>query len=63
MQLPHMQRKDLRAFILTHGDLVARNIVVEDGIITGIINWEYAGFFSEYMKYILATEICSEHKE
>lgn len=63
MQLPRMRGKDSRAFVLTHGDLSARNIVAQDGIITGIVDWEYAGFFPEYMEYVLATEICSEHEE
>lgn len=47
-----------KQFVLTHGDLAARNIMVdnESGRITEIVDWEYSGFFPEYMEYALATE-------
>ncbi|KXG47225.1 Aminoglycoside phosphotransferase [Penicillium griseofulvum] len=37
--------------VFTHGDLNPRNILAEDGRITGIIDWENAGFFPEYWEY------------
>lgn len=50
-------------FVLTHGDLAARNIMVHEGKVTGMVDWEYSGFFPEYMEYVLATEIHDCHEE
>jgi len=36
-------------FVLTHGDFTPRNILIHDGIITCIIDWERSGFFSPSM--------------
>lgn len=51
--MPENQSK----FVLTHGDLAARNIMVHECKITGIADWEYSGFFPEYMEYALATVV------
>ncbi|KAI9833944.1 MAG: hypothetical protein M1819_003453 [Sarea resinae] len=56
--LPKMRGTDSKAFVLTHGDLAARNIMVQDGRITGIVDWEDGGFFPEYVEYALAMKIC-----
>ncbi|KAJ6031550.1 Aminoglycoside phosphotransferase [Penicillium herquei] len=40
--------------VLTHGDFSPRNIIVKDDKITGIIDWEMAGFYPEYWEYIKA---------
>ncbi|OQD60726.1 hypothetical protein PENPOL_c021G04577 [Penicillium polonicum] len=37
--------------VFTHGDLNPRNILAENGKITGIVDWENAGFFPEYWEY------------
>ncbi|GKZ38150.1 hypothetical protein AbraIFM66950_010120 [Aspergillus brasiliensis] len=55
--LPRMRNKKPSKFVLTHGDLAARNIMVKDGQLTDIVDWEYSGFFPEYMEYALATVI------
>lgn len=34
-----------------HCDLAPRNIIVNDGIIAGIIDWEMAGWLPEYWEY------------
>lgn len=39
------------AFFFTHGDLNPRNILAENGKVTGIVDWENAGFFPEYWEY------------
>ncbi|KAI6108923.1 hypothetical protein EDD16DRAFT_1487903 [Pisolithus croceorrhizus] len=36
---------------LTHGDLLPQNIMVEGSTITGIIDWETAGYYPEFWKY------------
>ncbi|PPJ49693.1 hypothetical protein CBER1_02141 [Cercospora berteroae] len=43
-------------FVLTHGDLTPRNIIVDNGKITGIIDWERSGFFPEYAEYAFAVQ-------
>ncbi|KAK2611740.1 hypothetical protein N8I77_005064 [Diaporthe amygdali] len=36
---------------LTHGDIAPRNIRVKRGKITGLIDWEFAGWYPEYWEY------------
>lgn len=38
--------------IFTHGDLVPRNIMVRNGGIVSILDWEMAGFYPEYWEYV-----------
>lgn len=38
----------------THGDLMMQNIMVSDGHITGILDWECAGWLPEYWEYTSA---------
>lgn len=35
----------------THADLSPRNIMVKNGKITGIIDWEFSGWYPEYWEY------------
>ncbi|KAI5118014.1 hypothetical protein M0805_003451 [Coniferiporia weirii] len=37
--------------VFTHGDLQDHNIMVHNGHISGIIDWEYAGWFPDYWEY------------
>lgn len=41
-------------YVFTHGDLMPRNILVKDGNVVGIIDWEVAGFYPEYWEYAKA---------
>ncbi|KAL2814414.1 kinase-like protein [Aspergillus granulosus] len=43
-------------YTLTHGDLNIQNIVVKDGELAGILDWEYAGYFPAWWEYV-ATKI------
>lgn len=36
----------------THGDLSPRNIIVKNGTIQALIDWEYAGWYPEYFEYV-----------
>ncbi|KAL4078993.1 kinase-like domain-containing protein [Scleroderma citrinum] len=36
---------------LTHGDLLPQNILIEGSTITGIIDWETAGYYPEFWEY------------
>lgn len=57
------RRKSSAEFVLTHGDLTPRNILVQDGTITGIVDWEKSGFFPEYAEYAFAMVLCHGHEE
>lgn len=50
----------LDKFVLTHGDLTPRNIMVEGGKVTGIVDWERSGFFPEYAEYAFALRLGHE---
>ena len=39
---------------LTHGDLAPRNILVRDGKIVAILDWESCGFYPAYWEYVKA---------
>ncbi len=38
--------------VLTHGDMHPSNIIVRDGCIVALIDWENAGFYPEYFELI-----------
>jgi tRNA A-37 threonylcarbamoyl transferase component Bud32 len=40
--------------VLTHGDMSPRNILVQDGKIVAILDWEMAGYYPEYWEYVKA---------
>ncbi|KAI9668293.1 MAG: hypothetical protein M1821_001113 [Bathelium mastoideum] len=41
----------------THGDLSSLNVLVDGDIITGIIDWETAGWYPYYWEYITAHQV------
>ncbi|KAI9051357.1 hypothetical protein LZ554_004404 [Drepanopeziza brunnea f. sp. 'monogermtubi'] len=49
--LPDLVHRSDHDIFFTHGDLNMRNILVEDGRISGIMDWENAGWFPEYWEY------------
>ena len=40
--------------VFTHADLAPHNILVKDGMIVAIIDWEFAGWYPEYWEYTRA---------
>ena len=38
--------------VFTHNDIAPRNILVKDGSIVGIVDWDFAGFYPEYWEYV-----------
>lgn len=38
--------------VLTNGDLAAMNILVRNGRITALLDWEHAGFYPEYLELL-----------
>jgi aminoglycoside phosphotransferase len=39
-------------FVLTHGDLNPSNILVQNGHVTGILDWEHSGFYPEWCEWV-----------
>lgn len=56
-----MHRTDHKIFF-THGDLNMRNILVKNGKISGIVDWENAGWYPEYWEYIKCRFSVKIHK-
>lgn len=46
--------------VLTHCDLAPRNILVQDGKIQGLVDWEDSGWFPEYWEYVKFFQRASE---
>ncbi|KAL1857518.1 hypothetical protein Daus18300_010276 [Diaporthe australafricana] len=40
--------------VFTHADIAARNIMIRDGRIVAILDWEFAGWLPEYWEYVFA---------
>lgn len=40
--------------VFTHGDIAGRNIIVREGCIVAILDWEFAGWYPEYWDYVSA---------
>lgn len=47
-------------YTYTHGDLTNVNIMVEDGSLTGIIDWEMSGYFPVWWEYVCTSVPDSE---
>ncbi|KAJ5176560.1 uncharacterized protein N7482_002437 [Penicillium canariense] len=45
---------DNHEICFTHADFAPRNILVEGGRVTAILDWEYAGWYPEHWEYIQA---------
>ncbi|PWY94567.1 hypothetical protein BO94DRAFT_563174 [Aspergillus sclerotioniger CBS 115572] len=43
--------KDNHEIVFTHSDLAPRDILVRDGRVTGILDWEHTGWYPEYWEY------------
>jgi len=48
-----MARKDHK-IILTHADFYPRNIMIQGNNVTGLIDWQYAGWYPEHWEYVKA---------
>jgi hypothetical protein len=47
----HVKPDGAYKLTFTHADIAPRNMRVKDGKITGIIVWEFAGWYPEYWEY------------
>jgi aminoglycoside phosphotransferase len=54
-------RSDHR-IVFSHGDLAQHNILVKDGRITGLLDWENAGWYPEHWDYIKFFERPCKHR-
>ncbi|KGO72176.1 Aminoglycoside phosphotransferase [Penicillium italicum] len=45
---------DNHEIVFTHSDFAPRNILVEDGRVTAIVDWEYAGWYPAHWEYCQA---------
>ncbi|OAL44804.1 hypothetical protein IQ07DRAFT_521146 [Pyrenochaeta sp. DS3sAY3a] len=53
---------DCDKYVFTHGDLNLSNIIVKDGIITGIVDWERAGFYPWWAESYFAYNLCGDDR-
>jgi len=68
--LPSLYRESLQKtlrtdhdIIFTHADLHLRNIIVKDGVIAAILDWECAGWYPEYWEYVKFCDATCHDKE
>ncbi|CAK7210826.1 hypothetical protein SBRCBS47491_000909 [Sporothrix bragantina] len=47
-----LTKQPLHRIVLTHGDLAPRNIMVRDGVIVALVDWEDAGWYPEYWEFV-----------
>lgn len=47
-------------YVLSHCDLNTGNIMVQDGHVSGIIDWEHSGYYPEWWEYAKADTIIEE---
>jgi hypothetical protein len=45
--------------VFTHADFRPDNIMIKDGHVTGIINWEMAGWYPEHWEFVKVLYICA----
>ncbi|PGG98661.1 hypothetical protein AJ80_09498 [Polytolypa hystricis UAMH7299] len=66
-QLSPQDQPSSSAIVFTHGDLRPDNIVVKkennEWIITGLLDWEYSGFYPEYYEAIKSTNCLGPYEE
>ena len=46
--------KDNHSIVFSHGDMHAHNILIQDGHVVGILDWEMAGWYPEYWEWCKA---------
>lgn len=48
---PNVVHRDDHQIVFTHADINLRNVILKDGKISGIVDWENAGWYPEYWEY------------
>ncbi len=49
--LPGVSHRGGHKIVFTHGDLNMRNVLMHDGRLSGIVDWENSGWYPEYWDY------------
>ncbi|KAG5993610.1 hypothetical protein E4U43_003453 [Claviceps pusilla] len=57
IRFPNILQREGHQIVFTHGDLHSANILMHNGRLSGIIDWETAGWFPEYWEYTKACYI------
>ncbi|KAG5990811.1 hypothetical protein E4U52_004226 [Claviceps spartinae] len=60
--LPNVVHSSGHETVLTHGDLNMRNIMMHNGRLSGIIDWETCGWYPDYWDYTKAHFITKLHR-
>ncbi|KAG6033691.1 hypothetical protein E4U19_006273 [Claviceps sp. Clav32 group G5] len=60
--LPDVVHSSGHEIVLTHGDLNMRNIMMHNGRLSGILDWETCGWFPNYWEYTKAHFITMPHR-
>ncbi|CAG7561114.1 unnamed protein product [Fusarium equiseti] len=60
--LPGITHSSGHKIVFTHGDINMRNVMVHKGRISGIIDWENAGWFPNYWEYTKIHYVTKLHK-
>lgn len=60
--LPGVSHCSGHKIVFTHGDLNMRNVLVHNGRLSGIVDWENSGWFPEYWDYTKAHYITKLNK-
>jgi hypothetical protein len=60
--LPGITHSSGHKIVFTHGDINMRNVMVHNGRISGIIDWENAGWFPDYWEYTKIHYVTKLHK-
>ncbi|QPH04155.1 hypothetical protein C2857_000930 [Epichloe festucae Fl1] len=60
--LPNVAHSSGHRIVFTHGDLNMRNIMMHNGRLSGIIDWETSGWYPDYWDYTKAHFITKLHR-
>ncbi|OBS19984.1 hypothetical protein FPOA_11707 [Fusarium poae] len=60
--LPRVAHESGHKIVFTHGDINMRNILMHNGRISGIVDWENAGWFPDYWEYTKALFVTRVHR-
>jgi aminoglycoside phosphotransferase (APT) family kinase protein len=61
-RVPGVRHRSGHPVRFTHGDLNMRNIMMENGKLSGVIDWETSGWYPEYWDYTKARFAMKLHK-
>ncbi|AEO62728.1 uncharacterized protein THITE_2107226 [Thermothielavioides terrestris NRRL 8126] len=59
--LPDVAHRAGHKIVFTHGDINMHNVMVKDGKLSGIVDWECAGWYPEYWEYTKAHYVTKHH--